>query len=247
MATAMKRIHIVLSILLVSAMLTALPAQAQPQRGMMARSDSIRGFMMGPMQGQMMGAGMMQMMRGMHQQMMQNPMHRTSMIAFMLPALADTLGLSEEQVAQLNRLQNDMRAQRQAHRAQMMTHRQALMGLFGADEQPAADAVREHLSAMAVLRANQQAALYETGQQMRDVLTAEQRQMLDGMTPQQQMRQMMSNMTVLDMMQMMRSMHGGMMGGGMMQRMQNMPMRQGGMMQQGMRQNMPMHRNRQNQ
>jgi hypothetical protein len=211
---------------------------------MMTRPDTMRGPMMGPMQGQMMG-GMMQMMRGTHQQMMQNPMHRAQMMAFMLPALADTLGLSEEQTAQLNQLKSDLMTQRQEHQQQMMARRQELMSLFEGNERPSEDAVRQHLTVMAELRTNQQAALYETSQEMREVLTAEQRQMLDGMTPQQQMRQMMANMPMMDMMQMMRSMHSGMMGGGMMQ---NMPMRQGGMMQQGgMRMNMPRQQNRQNQ
>lgn len=199
------------------------------------------------MQGRMMGPGMMQMMRGMHQQMMQNPMHRASMMTFMLPALADTLGLSDQQLEQISQLKSGAMSQRQEHRQQMMAHRNELMSLFEGDEQPSADAVRQHLTAMAELRANQQAALYETAQQMRQVLTEEQRQTLASLTPQQRMRQMMSHMTVMDMMQMMQSMHGGMMGGGMMQMMQNMPMRRGGMMQQeGMQKNMPMHRNRQN-
>ena len=89
----MKRLTVVLSILFSFAFLTTLTANAQqPQRGMMMRPDSMmRGPMQGQMQGQMMGGGMMQMMRGMHQQMMQNPMHRTSMMTFMLPAFADKL------------------------------------------------------------------------------------------------------------------------------------------------------------
>jgi hypothetical protein len=241
----MKRFIAVLTILFASVLLASSPVQAQqPQRGMMMRSDSMRGSMMGPMQSQMMAGSMIPMMRGTHRQMMQNPMHRTSMMAFMLPALADTLGLSDDQVAQLDQLQGGLMEQRQAHHQQIMTHRQELMGLFEGDEQPAAEAVREHLSAMAVLHANQQATVYETALQMRGVLTAEQQEMLDGMTPQQQMRQMMSRMTMMDMMQMMRSIHGGTMGGGMMQ---NMPMRQGGMMYQGRHQHMPMHHNRQNQ
>jgi hypothetical protein len=68
------------------------------------------------------------------------------------------------------------------------------------------------------MRASQQASMYETAHRMRQVLTDEQRQMLDGLTPQQMMRQMMSRMPMMDMMQMMRSMHGGgMMSGKMMQ------------------------------
>lgn len=232
--TTMKRVTAVLSTFLMLALFTTMPTLAQQgQRGMMARPDSMPGPMMGRMgmmQGGMMGQGMMQMMQGMRQQMMQSPMHRASMMAFTLPALADTLGLSDQQLEQINQLKSEAMAQRQEHQQQMMTHRQQLMDLFQGDEQPSADAVRQHLTAMAELRANQQAAMYETAQEMRQVLTAEQRQMLARMTPQQQMRQMMSHMTMMDMMQMMQSMQGGMMGQDMMQ---NMPMmQQGGMMQQ---------------
>lgn len=75
--------------------------------------------------------------------------------------------------------------------------------------------------AMAELRADQRATLYETGHQMRQVLTDEQRQSLSGMSSHQRMHQMMAHMTVMDMMQMMRVLHGGRMGsrmapGGMM-------------------------------
>ena len=217
---------------------------------MMNRPDSMSGGMMGMMQGRMGGQGMMQnmpmmmqRMQGMHQKMMQNPMHRAQMMTFMLPALADTLGLSDQQIEQMNQLKSEAMAQRNDQKEQMMTHRKELMGLFEGDGQPSADAVRQHLTAMAEMRAGQQAAMYEASQQMRQVLTAEQREMLSGMTMQQRMRQMMANMPMMDMMQMMRSMHGGMMGGGMMQ---NMPMQNGGMMQQGGMKNMPGQQNREN-
>lgn len=229
----MKRFTAVLPIALSFLLLAPLPAEAQHQphhdqqqrqnqRGMMARSDSMQG-------------GMMPMMRRMHQQMMQNPVHRARMMTFVLPALADTLSLSDQQVAQINQHKREAMTQHKAHRQQMMTQRQELMGLFEDNAQPSTDAVREHIMAMAEMRANWQVALYEAAQQMGQVLTADQRQMLDGMTPQQQMHQMMANMPMMDMMdmmQMMRAMHGGQMGGQMggmmqgrrMQRMQDMPM-----------------------
>ncbi|PQJ36550.1 hypothetical protein BSZ35_16290 [Salinibacter sp. 10B] len=255
----MKRLTIALSILLTLGLLTPISASAQHpqhhgQRGMMARSDSMPGGMMGMMQGGMMGQGMMQMMRGMHQQMMQNPMHRSHMTAFMLPALADTLGLSDQQVDQINQFKSEAMSQHSEHQAQMKAQREEFMSLFETEGQPSAEAVRQHLTAMAEMRADQQAAMYEASQQMRQVLTDEQRTMLDSLPPQQKMRQMMSRMPMKDMMQMMGSMGGGMgecpMGGGMMSGMQGMPMMQGmhqQMMQQGGMQNMPMQQNRQNQ
>jgi hypothetical protein len=257
----MRRLTAVFSALLTLALLIPLSAEAQHQQhhdqqgqqGMMARSDSMPGGMMGMMQGRM-GQGMMQMMQGMHQQMMQNPMHQASMMTFMLPALADTLGLSDQQMEQINQLKSEAMSQRKDQKKQMMAQRKEFMALFEGDQQPAPDAVRQALTAMAEMRAGQQAAMYETAQEMRQVLTAEQRRTLGSLTHQQKMRQMMSQMPMMDMMQMMRSMHGDMMGGGMMQggmmgqgMMQNMPMKQGGMMQQDGMQNMSRQHNRQNQ
>lgn len=215
---------------------------------MMARSDTMPGPRMGMMRGGMMGQGMMQMMRGMHQRMMQNPMHRSSMMAFTLPALADTLGLSDQQVSQLEELRSNMTDQRQEHREQMRAQRTEFMSLFEGKERPSPDEVRQHLMDMAEMRALQQASVYETAEQMREVLTDEQRQTIASLTPQQRMRQMMAHMPMMDMMQMMRSMHRGMMGQGMMLggMMKNMPMRPGGMMRQGGMQNMPRQQNDQN-
>ncbi len=224
----MKRLTAVLSIFLTFALLTALPAEAQHQQyqqhhgqqgqqgqqGMMARPDSMPGGMMGMMQG----------MRGMHQQMMQNPMHRAQMMTFMLPALADTLGLSDQQIEQMNQLKSEAMAQQKEHQEQMMARRKQMMGLFEGEDQPAPADVRQHLTAMAEMRANRQASMYDTAQSMREVLTAEQREMLSGMPMQQRMRQMMANMPMMDMMQMMRSMRGNRMGGMMQGDMENMPM-----------------------
>ena len=254
----MKRLTVALSILLTLGLLLPISASAQHpqhhgQRGMMA-PDSMSGPRMGMMQRGMMGQGMMQMMRGMHQQMMQNPMHRSHMTAFMLPALADTLGFSDQQIDQINQLRSEVMNRRSEHHEQMKAQREEFMSLFETEGQPSAEAVRQHLTAIAEMRADQQAATYEASQQMRQVLTDEQRTTLDSLTPQQQMRQMMSRMPMMDMMQMMGSMGGGMgscpMGGGMMSGMQGMPMMQRmhqQMMQQGGMQNMSMQHNRSDQ
>jgi hypothetical protein len=220
----MRRFTATLAIFLMFAFFTASPAEAQHQQHHRQQQGQKQQGMMGP---GMMQGGMMPMMHRMHQQMMQNPMHRARMMTFMLPALADTLGLSDQQVEQINQLKSTAMAQHKEHQQQMMAQRQELIGLFEGDGQPSTEVVREHVTALAEMRANQQVALYEAAQQMHQELTDEQRQMLDGMTPQQQMHQMMANMPMMDMMQMMRTMHGGQMGGMMQGRMmQNMPMMQ---------------------
>lgn len=238
----MKRLTAALSAFLILALVATPTLAQQDPPDQRARPDSMRGQRMGMMQEGMMGPGMMLMHR-MHRQMMQNPMHRSGMMAFTLPALADTLGLSEEQTSQLKTLKSELMSQRQERQEQMKASRKQLMNLFEDDSQPTSAEVRKHLMAMAELRANQQAALYETAQQMRQVLTDAQRQTLDDMSPHERMHQMMAHMTVMDMMQMMQTMRGG-----VMQGMQTMPMMRGQMMQQGgMRHNMPKRKNKQNQ
>lgn len=219
-------------------------AQEDPPRRM-ARADSMAGPGQGMMQSGMMRSGMMGMMRGMHQQMMQNPMHRNSMMAFMLPALADTLDLSSQQVRTIERLRSELKAQRRTNQKEMRMRCDEFMALFDEGESLAAGTIRENLRSMATMSADHRAAMYETAQEMREVLTSEQRQMVSELSPQQTMRLLMANMPMRDIMQMRQSMRGNMMGGCMGR--QNMQMGQRMMQQRGMmqnRQNMPNQQNR---
>lgn len=152
----------------------------------------------------------------MHRQMMQNPMHRSTMMAYMLPALADTLGLSEQEKNQMESLKRDLKTQLQSNQEQRKEQKQELKRLFEGENQPSATEVRQHLEEMASLRADRQASIYETAEQMRQMLTEEQRQRLEGMSPQDQMQYMMAEMSMMDMMQMRQAMHGEMMAGSMM-------------------------------
>lgn len=198
-------------------------AQQPQQRGQQARPDTMPEMVMPPMMG---------VMQPMYQQMMQNPMFRTGMMVYVLPALADTLGLSFEQRQQLQQLQQQFAAQQQERQQEMQEQQQQLMALFEGDAQPDSAALREQLQALADLRAQHQAARYETAMQMRNVLTEAQRQMVEQMDQRALHRHMMANMTVMDMMQMMRAMRGGMVGMGGAGRMQAMPMRYDGPMHQ---------------
>lgn len=209
------------------------PAWAQ-RPGMMMRPDtSARPMGMGP--GRMMGPGMMQRMQGMHRRMMQRPLHRTSMAAFLLPALADTLGLSSQQTEQLGSMKQTLLTRYREDRRQMLARRSELQSLFEDEARPDAETVREHLRTVAGLRAEQRALVYETGQSMREVLTPEQREAFDAFTPRQQMRALMTRLTMAEMMQMRRVMHGprrgrGWRDAGMMRRGQRGP----GWMRRGM-------------
>ena len=211
----MKRLPAASATLVLLLGIVGTPVLAQQDRpGMMMRPDtSARPMGMGP--GRMMGPGMRQRMRGMHRRMMQRPLHRMSMATFLLPALADTLQLSPEQAGQLEGMKKDMMARLKEHRQQMQSSRSEFQALFDETDRPDAETVREHLETMAGLRAEQRALVYETGQSMREVLTPEQREAFDALTPRQQMRALMARLTVADMMQMRRMMHGPRRGPGM--------------------------------
>lgn len=206
----MKPLSAALSILLTFAVFSAPALAQQPRPGMMAPSDSMSRPMMGQMQGDRMQGGMMQMMQGMRSQMMQHPMHRSSMMTFMLPALADTLGLSEDQRSQLQQRKNDVLEQQRQLQQEMSNERTEFRTLFEEGEQPSSDSVREHLTTMAEMQVSARAMMYEAAQEMREILTEEQRQMLDEMPAEQQMRHMMATMPMTEMMQMMQTMRGTM-------------------------------------
>lgn len=238
MAAFVKRLVLGLTLL-------SMPALAQQHGHQMMRPDTARGMMQGGMMGQMGMMSMMQMMprmMGMMQQgmMMQNPLHRATIMAFVLPAMADTLGLSEQQQRQLGELKQRMLQAHRARQQEVRQHQQALQALFQNEQQPDPTALREHLQAIARLEVDDRIAPYETFRQMLQVLNDTQRERLRGMQPHQLMAYMM-RLPMMEMMPMMHMMHGGegmmrmMMQGGMMGQMGMMPMMQ--MMQGGM----PMH------
>jgi len=203
----MHRFAVILSILVVLGLWV--PGSAWGQGGPSGRrtmADSIRGPGMRMMQGRMMEGGMIQMMQ---RRVARRPLHRATMTGFLLPALADTLNLSDEQLHRIRQLRSASMAQQRSHRDEMQDRRGELSRLFDADEHPSAETVREHMRMMAALRANHRASMYETAQQMRQVLTAEQRGMVDGLPPRHLVRLTMAHMPMLDVMRLMRSMRGG--------------------------------------
>jgi hypothetical protein len=203
------------------------PASAQHQQpANTQQADTSRGMMqsgmMDMMQGGMMEGDMMGMMHQQMQkmeQMMKEPLTRSAMLVHMLPTMKEPLSLSDDQVARLKKSAQQFNMQKEAHQKQMKQTNEQLQKLL-AVEDAAPDRVRALLEESATHHAQMQALAYEMASQMKGMLSAEQRTKLSEMTPMQMHHHMMSNMT---MMQMMQAMHGDMMPGGMK-----------GMMQDGM-------------
>lgn len=156
----------------------------------------------GMMQGMSMGGGMMGMM--------QEPMHHSLALAHMLPTMQEPLNLEDAQVARLQGIHEDHLAS-QADRMERVRAARADLNDVMAAEDPDASRIESLLKSAAEAHAEMQASMFSTVQQMKGVLSAEQRAALEEMQPSELHRHMMQNMSMMDMMQMMNRMHGGMM------------------------------------
>ncbi|ARA92150.1 hypothetical protein AWN76_002490 [Rhodothermaceae bacterium RA] len=157
--------------------------------------------------------GMMRHHMQMMQQMMQDPLRRSAMLVHVLPSLQEPLVLSDEQAAQLRQHAQQFKEQKKAHQQQMKQAKAQLQELMASGD-AAPERVRAQLEEAARHHAQMQALAYETAEQMKGVLTAEQQATLTKMKPMQLHHHMMMNMTMMEMMQ---ALQPGMMSCGMMQ------------------------------
>ncbi len=212
----MKRTYKLLTTLLVLALATGV-VQAQhahqqnapdpaPAPDMMQGMQDMQGMMQGMMHGMMQGK-----MHG----MMQEPLHQSGMLVFMLPTMGEQLGLSHEQVAALAQQKKQFLATQQQTREARAEKQAALKALFEAGTPPP-EKVEALLVETATLEARRQAAWYRVAASMKAVLTPEQGDRLRAMKPAEMHQHMMAGMSMMDMMQMMKALHGEMMGHEMM-------------------------------
>ncbi len=168
----------------------------------------------GMMQGGMMQGGMMQggMMQEMHSKMigavMNDPLKHSTLLIQVLPTMKETLDLSDEQVAGLERIAQDY-TQRKAEESERVEKAdQQIQDLLGT-EAPDPAQLKTLLRSAATVRADIAAMGYEAAAAMKGELSDEQHETLADMTPMEIHHYMMTNLT---MMEMMKAMHGDKMG-----------------------------------
>jgi hypothetical protein len=190
------RKHVVhrLAVLAAGGLLFAAEPQQGPPPGMMQGR-------MGPMRGAIA----------------QNPLARSTMLAFVLPDMQSELGLSSTQAAELGRLRTQFISQEQTTSAEIAAARKKLSDSVASGTAPE---VQGAINSLTTLQGRRMLNAYQTASNMKAVLTPQQRTSLQAMTPAQLRSAMMSHMTMNQMSQMMQIMRGtagaGMMGGGMM-------------------------------
>ena len=154
-----------------------------------------------------MHANMMQNMHGMMMdQMMNDPFVRSRMLIAVLPTMNEPLSLSDEQVAQLSKTATEFQARRNEMESQISEAEKQIQDLLASNDADPAQ-IRESLRMAAMHRADLQAAGLEAVIAMKGQLSADQREKLEGMPAMQVHHHMMSNLTMMEMMQ---AMHGEM-------------------------------------
>jgi mono/diheme cytochrome c family protein len=185
-------------------------------RGMGGMMGAGMGPGMGPRMGQAPGpyGGMQNMMVGVAQ-MMQDPLRGAAIRAFFLPSMAKSLGLSSTQVQKLDQMKEQFVTNLQNTWQQIADKRAAVDRLFESGSPNVKQAEKLEMD-IAKLEVQQRVSGYETLKKMEAVLTPAQRTRFSSLTPQEIRNDMMANMTVADMTEMMRLMHGSMGSGAMM-------------------------------
>ena len=173
--------------------------------GMMKNCPMIQGGMMnggqmqgGPMQGDMQGGMMGMMMR----RMASDPVRRSVMQVYTLPALQDALSLGEDQVASLKETKQQFTEQRAQIQEDLTAKKKQLRETLRADR-PNLEQVETLLTERAALEVDAQMASVEAATQMTGVLSTVQREKLAGLKPMQMHRAMMKSISMADMMHLM--------------------------------------------
>ncbi len=136
-------------------------------------------------------------------------LRHTAMKALVLPALADTLGLSADQERRLEDARGSFLSEQAARKERLHSQKKALHELMRGEDRPEPAAVQERLTALAEKRAALKAAPYEVAMEMREVLTDEQRNWLDELSPRARHHEVMVHMTMKEHMHLKRALHGG--------------------------------------
>lgn len=165
--------------------LTCLTASAQMSQGDDWQSGKqytgMHGGMMqhGMKSGGMMGGGNCPMQQGM---MGSGPMKQYMMIVHMLPAMQEQLSLTPDQTEELIDLQTSFKRQQVDYKAELTKEKIKVQTLI--ENNAAVDKLKSQMKTCADIKINMHAAAYETGTEMKAVLTNEQSEMLEAMMTQ---------------------------------------------------------------
>ncbi|MFO7790449.1 MAG: Spy/CpxP family protein refolding chaperone, partial [Bacteroidales bacterium] len=167
--------------------LAGLSANAQMHQGRSQQSGQQQGMMRGGMMHNMMKGGMMCPMQQGMMSGQQMPMKKYMRMVHMLPNMQEQLSLSQDQVEQLIDLQTSFKKQQVDYKADLAKKRMNLRNMMMNDA--SANDIESQLQACSNTKINMKVAAYETANNMKSVLTDEQKDNLQNMMQKVDMMQ----------------------------------------------------------
>lgn len=143
----------------------------------------------------------------------ESPLRHATMQALVLPALADTLGLSADQTRRLEELRDSLLAKQKARREKLHDQKKKVHRLFQESDMPDLEAVRPEIKFLSATREQLKLAPYMTATDMRELLTEEQRDRLSELSRQARHHAVMANMTMQEHMRVKQALRGKQHGG----------------------------------
>lgn len=137
-----------------------------------------------------------------------HPLRHATMQALVLPALADTLGLSADQKRRLEELRGSFLSEQKARRKKLHDQKKKIHQLFRETGMPELEAVRPEIKLLFQTREQLKMAPYMTATDMREVLTEEQEGRLSELSRRARRHAVMANMTMQEHMRIKQALRG---------------------------------------
>ncbi|MFW6080846.1 MAG: Spy/CpxP family protein refolding chaperone [Desulfosalsimonas sp.] len=168
----MKKIALIAAGVFFLACLTAIAQTGQQEDMQSGRQQTMK--KQGMMHGGMMQGGMGYMQGGM---MGSAPMQSSMTMVNLLPDMDEQLSLTEDQTDQLINMRSDFKKQQVDYQAELTKQNKKLQRMI--DDGVPADEVRKQMKACSDIRIDMHLSAYETEQEMKAVLTDEQKDQLE--------------------------------------------------------------------
>lgn len=137
-----------------------------------------------------------------------SPLRHATMQALVLPALADTLGLSADQTRRLEELRSSFLSEQEKRQENLHDQKKQVHQLFQESDMPDLEAVRSEIKSLTATKEQLKLAPYMTATDMRKVLTEEQQNRLSELSRRARHHAVMGNMTMQEHMHIKRAIGG---------------------------------------
>lgn len=137
-----------------------------------------------------------------------HPLRHATMQALVLPALADTLGLSADQKRRVEELRSSFLSEQKSRREELHDQKKEIHQRFQESGMPKLETVRPEIKSLFTTKEQLNMAPYMTATDMREVLTEEQQGRLSELSRRARHHAVMANMTMQEHMRIKQALRG---------------------------------------